>query len=466
MKPFMDENFLLSSRTAERLYHEYAAEMPIIDYHCHINPAEICEDRRFENIAQAWLGGDHYKWRLMRCCGVDEFYVTGNATDREKFQKFAECLPKAIGNPLYHWAHLELRRYFDYHGVLNGSTAQQVWDWCNERLSDPSMTVRGIIERSNVRVIGTTDDPADDLHWHARLCKEMDFATRVVPTFRPDKAVNIEKDGFLEEIAALSAVSGEEIQDFAGLLRVFRMRLDDFDALGCRASDHGLDAVVYRPAGEAEVAEIFARALCGQAVTAEEAEKYKTALLLFFGTEYRKRGWVMQLHYGALRNTNTSMFRRLGPDTGFDCINAANCAHQLAALLDALALEDALPKTVLYSLNGQDNEMLVALAGCFQSPEAFGKIQHGSAWWFNDTKSGMEAQLQNLANLGALGNFIGMLTDSRSFLSYTRHEYFRRILCNLIGVWVENGEYPDDLPGLGRLVQDICYYNAKAYFGF
>ena len=466
MKQFMDKDFLLTNDTARTLYHQYAAQMPIIDYHCHINPEEIAKNRKFDNIAQVWLGGDHYKWRLIRSCGVAEKDITGEeSTDREKFQKFAEALPRAIGNPMYHWTHLELKKYFGYEGVLNGDTAEEVWNLCNEKLKTDALSVRGIIEQSNVKVIGTTDDPVDSLEWHMAIQNDPTCKVKVAPSFRPDKTINIDKAGFAEYIAKLAEVSGVPIQKFDDIRKALSLRLDLFGSLGCKASDHGLDYVMCRPADDAVLDKILAKGLAGEALTVEEAEQYKTGVLLFLGREYAKRGWVMQIHYGAIRNSNTKLFRKLGPDTGFDCIANTSCAGAIVALMDCLQQEDSLPKTVLYSLNPNDNEMLGALIGCFQEAPR-GKIQHGSAWWFNDTKTGMIAQLTSLANLSVLGNFIGMLTDSRSFLSYTRHEYFRRILCNLIGTWVENGEYPCDMEYLGKMVQDISYNNAKEYFGF
>lgn len=461
---FINEDFLLKTKTAKILYHNYAEKMPIIDYHCHINPQEIYEDRKFDNITQIWLGGDHYKWRLIRSNGVDEEKITGDADARTKFQQFAEMLPRAIGNPMYHWTHLELKKYFGYDGVLNAETAEEVWNLCNEKLKSDDMTVRKIIEKSGVKMIGTTDDPIDSLEWHKKLAEDESFDVVVAPSYRPDKAVNIEKDGFADYINKLAEASGIEIKTAEDVKKALSIRLDFFCSLGCRATDHGLDYVVYSPAEDAEIENVFATVINGGTVSQEDADKYKTAIMLHLGREYAKHGIVMQLHYGAQRNTNTKMFEKLGPDTGFDCISTKSCGEAITGFLNALQMENALPKTILYSLNPQDNEMLGTILGCFQGSEIAGKIQHGSAWWFNDTKTGMEAQLKSLANLSVLGNFVGMLTDSRSFLSYTRHEYFRRILCNLIGEWVENGEYPDDEKQLGQLVCDICYNNAKDYF--
>lgn len=465
MKPFMDQDFLLSTPTACALYHDYAAAMPIIDYHCHVSPKEIYEDRHFENITQVWLGGDHYKWRVMRSNGVEEKYITGDASDREKFQKFAEALPRAIGNPMYHWCHLELKKYFGYEGVLNGDTAEDVWNLAKEKLAQPDMGVRGLIAQSNVAFIGTTDDPVDSLEWHQKLKEDDSLKTIVAPSFRPDKAVNIDKAGWKEYVAQLAGVCGCTIDSVAALKQALESRVDHFAAAGCRASDHGLDYVVYRPADSDAVEAVFAKAMRGETVTVEEAEIFKTELLIFFGRAYAKRGWVMQIHYNCLRNPNTRKFETLGPDTGYDVINTVNCGAAVAGLLNALEVTGELPRTILYSLNPADNQLLDTIIGAFQGPEVPGKIQHGSAWWFNDTKSGMQEQMKSLANLSLLGNFVGMLTDSRSFLSYTRHEYFRRILCDLVGTWVENGEYPADLPTLGSLVRDISYHNAARYFG-
>lgn len=459
----INDGFLLKSDTAKRLY-EAAKDMPIIDYHCHIDPREIYENRRFDNITQVWLGGDHYKWRLMRSNGVTEDEITGDADDYTKFLRFAEMLPKAIGNPMYHWCHLELKRYFGYDGVLNGDTAREVYDLCNKKLRQDGMTVRAIIEKSNVKMIGTTDDPADDLKWHKLLTEDKSFKTAVCPTFRPDKAVNIDKDGFADYIKKLSAAAEIDIKTVSDVKAALEKRLDYFCSLGCRATDHGLDYVVYEPASEETVNEIFKRALRGEKISQLEADRYKTELMLFLGEKIAEMGIVMQLHYGAQRNTNTVMFNKLGADTGFDCISVKNCGEALTGFLNALNVKGKLPKTIIYSLNPNDNELIDTVLGCFQGTEAQGKIQHGSAWWFGDTKSGMEAQLKSLANLSLLGNFVGMLTDSRSFLSYTRHEYFRRILCNLLGEWVENGEYPDDKITLETIVKDISYNNAKKHF--
>ena len=462
----MDESFLLSTETATRLYFNYAIDMPIIDYHCHINPQEIYEDRRFENITQVWLGGDHYKWRFMRSCGVDEAYITGDASDKDKFIQWAKCLERAIGNPLYHWSHLELRKYFGYHGILNEKNAEEVWNLCNKRLAEPSMTVRGIIRQSNVALICTTDDPIDSLIWHKKIAEDDSFHVQVLPAWRPDKAMNIEKPAYLDYLASLSAASGITITTFAGLCKALSLRMDFFASAGCKVSDHGLEYVMYAPASENEIEEIFAKRLSGNAVTRAEELKFKTAFILFMGSEYSKRDWVMQLHYGCKRDNNTRMFHKLGPDTGYDCINNYAPSAEMTDYLNALVTADALPKTILYSLNPNDNQVIGTILGCFQDSSAAAKIQQGSAWWFNDHKTGMQDQMISLANIGNLSGFVGMLTDSRSFLSYTRHEYFRRILCNLIGTWVENGEYPADYEALEKIIKDICHNNAVNYFGF
>ena len=464
MRTFMDRDFLLKTETAKVLYHDYAAKMPIIDYHCHVDPREIFEDRRFENIYQVWLEGDHYKWRVMRSNGVEERYITGDAPEREKFQKFAEALPKAIGNPMYHWCHLELRTYFGYEGVLNGDTAQEVWDLSVKKLAEPGMSARGIIKQSNVAMVGTTDDPTSDLACHKRIADDPTISTVVAPSFRPDKALNIEKPGWAGFLAELGRVSGVEVKDLDSLEAALDQRMSAFDAAGCRAADHGLDYVPFRPAERGQADAIMKKALAGQSVIPEEAEQFKTALLLFCARRYASLDWVMQIHYNCMRNPNSAMFARLGPDSGFDCMNNVNCAGALYALLDALYADNALPRTILYSLNPGENELLDTMIGAFQGPGVPGKLQHGSAWWFNDNKTGMRDQLISLANLSLLGNFIGMLTDSRSFLSYTRHAYFRRILCELVGGWIENGEYPANLEQAGALIEDICYRNAKRYF--
>ncbi len=466
MKPFMDKDFLLSTETAQELYHGYAAQVPVLDYHCHINPQEIAEDRKFDNITQVWLGGDHYKWRQMRSNGIDEYYITGGASDREKFQKWAETLDKAIGNPLFHWSHLELQRYFGYTGVLGADTAEEVWNLCNAKLQEPSMSVRNLIRQSGVTLICTTDDPADDLRWHKVIAEDDSFDVQVLPAWRPDKAMNLEKPDYADYLKTLGAAAEMEIKTYADLKEALKKRMAFFDSMGCRASDHALEYVMYVPAAEDEIEAIFAKRLAGEPITREEELKFKTAYMIFVGGEYARLGWAMQLHYGCKRDNNTGMYNKLGPDTGYDCINNYAPSSQMADFLNALNETGNLPKTIIYSLNPNDDEAIGTILGCFQNSDAVGKIQQGSAWWFNDNKTGMMKQMTSLANLGLLGNFIGMLTDSRSFLSYPRHEYFRRILCELLGTWVENGEYPKNMDKLGTIVKGISYNNAINYFGF
>lgn len=467
MKEFMDKDFLLETETAKELFHNYAEKAPILDYHCHINPKEIAEDRHFENITQVWLGGDHYKWRFMRSCGVEEKYITGDASDYEKFVKWAECLGKAIGNPLYHWSHLELQRYFDYHGILNKKTADEVWKICNEKLAQPDMSARNLILKSNVTLICTTDDPIDSLEWHKQLAEDTSFPTKVLPAWRPDKAMNIEKPDYLDYLDKLAALCGRsEIRTFEALKDCLKQRMEFFNSMGCTVSDHGMEYVMFEEATEDEIEVIFLKRLNKMVLTKKEQMQFKTAFMVFVGREYHRLNWAMQLHYGVKRDNNTAQFNKIGPDTGYDCIGDNVPSAQLANYLDELAKTDELPRTVLYSLNPIDNQTICTIIGCFQDSSAIGKIQHGSAWWFNDNKDGMIDQLTVLAHLGNLSGFIGMLTDSRSFLSYTRHEYFRRILCNLIGTWVENGEFPKDMDILSEIVTNISYDNAKNYFHF
>ncbi len=466
MKAFMDKDFLLTTETAKRLYHEAAADCPIIDYHCHINPREIYEDRRYENITQVWLGGDHYKWRLMRCAGVPEYYITGGAGDYEKFRKFAEVLSKSIGNPIYHWSHLELQRFFGYHGTLSPKTTDEVWKLANEKLQSEGFSVRGLIAQSNVDLICTTDDPLDSLEWHQKLFGVEDFKTTVLPAWRPDKAMNIEKAEFIDYILKLGSLAKVTVTSFESLKAALRVRLQYFNDNRCKLSDHALDYAMYVPADDAEIERIFATRLMGKPLSPEDVLKFKTAFILFAAGEYKRMGWVMQLHYGCTRNNNPVAFQTLGPDTGYDAVDTYTPSKQLAQLLGAMEQGGALPKTILYSLNPNDNAAIDTICGCFQSDEAVSKIQHGSAWWFNDHLQGMTEHLVSLGNLGYLAGFIGMLTDSRSFLSYPRHEYFRRIVCRVLGEWVEDGQYPDDFETLSQIVKGICYDNAKAYFAF
>lgn len=463
MKPFMDADFLLTTPTAKALYHDCAEQTPILDYHCHIIPQEIADDRRFENITQLWLGGDHYKWRQMRWCGVDERYITGDASDREKFQKWAETLPLLIGNPIYHWSHLELQRYFDFHKPLTGDTAQEAWDVCAQKLEETS--ARQLVQESGVTLICTTDDPADSLQPHQQIAQDKTFTVKVLPAWRPEAAMELTAPGFRAYIKRLGEVSGVSIDSYAALKQSLKQRMAFFAQQGCRTADHSLDYVMYCPASDEELEAIFQKALRGEAVSKEEKYQYLTAFMLFAGSEYQKLGWVMQIHYGVIRNGNTKMLNQLGTNVGFDTISNETPARPLVQFLDALCVNDALPRTVLYSLNPGDFTTMGSIIGAYQNNEVAGKLQMGSGWWFHDNKTGMQEQMIALANQGALGTFIGMLTDSRSFISYPRHEYFRRILCELLGGWVENGEYPDDRKMLHKLVRDICYNNAVNYFG-
>lgn len=466
MKRFMDEDFLLSTESAKMLYHRYAEQMPIFDYHCHLSPKDIAENRRFRNLAEIWLEGDHYKWRAARSAGIEEKYITGNASDLEKYQHWAKVVPQCIGNPVYHWTHLELRRPFGLENIVfNEKSAAEVWEKCNALLAKPEFSARGIMRQMNVKLAGTTDDPADDLRYHKQIKADPTFDIEVVPTFRPDKAFKIDLPGFADYIETLSQTSAVKINCFADLLTALELRLDYFDLMGCKASDHGIEIVRFAPLpSEKELDRILQLRLNGGTLNETEISQFYTALLVWLGREYHKRNWVMQYHIGAMRNNNSRMFRQLGADAGFDSIADHSYAQALSALLDSMDRTEQLPKTILYCLNPRDNEMIATMIGNFQGGGVAGKIQFGSGWWFNDQKDGMERQLQQLSQLGLLSRFVGMLTDSRSFLSYTRHEYFRRILCELLGKWVENGEVPNDLELLGKMVQDICFNNAKNYF--
>ncbi len=456
MKTIIHDDFLLQNDTAKHLYHTFAKDLPIIDYHCHLNPAWIAEDHRFCDLGELLLAGDHYKWRAMRSFGIEEECVTGNASWREKFRAFAKTLTYCIGNPLYHWTHLELKRYFDIDEALTEKNADEIFDKCSALLATEGYSAKGLIARSGVEVVCTTDDPIDTLEHHKAI-RESGFATKVLPTFRPDKAVNIHKETFLPYIQQAG------VKTYAELKTWLAAAIDRFHENGCRLSDHGLDFI---PFGVGDAAAVFDKVMAGGVATAEETQIYMTDLLCFFAREYHKRGWCMQIHVGAIRNNSTRMYRALGPDTGFDSIVETNLAENLARLMDAWDIDDTMPKTILYSLNPKDNYVLATLMGCFQKAPHRSKIQLGSGWWFNDQKDGMEEQLCALGNLGVLGAFVGMLTDSRSFVSYPRHEYFRRILCNLIGTWVEEGQYPNDEEALGNIIRGICYYNAKEYVKF
>ena len=454
----LKEDFLLTNDTAKLLYHNYAEKMPIYDYHCHVSPKEIWEDHPYQNITQAWLYGDHYKWRLMRAMGIDESLITGGKSDYERFCAFAQTVPYCIGNPMYHWVHLELKRYFGITEELNSETAPRIWEE-TKRILQNGLSVRKIIQDSNVALLCTTDDPADSLEYHRKLAADGSLKTRVLPAFRPDKVLSPTRD----YLTRLSESSGIAIHNCESLLQALSSRMDWFHKCGCRLSDHSFATIPWQPASQLVVDVSFSAVLSGEILTGKALEQYQTWLMLWLGREYAKRGWTMQLHLNALRNNSTRMVERLGPDTGFDSINDRLLAPNLSAFLNALDRTEELPKTIFYSLNPKDNMTLATMMGNFQGGTP-GKMQLGSAWWFNDQRDGMEEQLKTLANVGLLSKFVGMLTDSRSFLSYTRHDYFRRILCNLIGTWVENGEYLNDLPRIGIIVQDICYHNAVEYF--
>ena len=469
MKAFMDKDFLLTTDTARRLYHETASALPIIDYHCHVPPRDIAENRRYSNITELWLGGDHYKWRAVRSAGVPERYITGDASDYEKFRAYASVMPRLIGNPLYHWTHLELRRYFDCELTLCPETCDEIWSLTSEALARDEFTVRSIIRRSNVEVICTTDDPADTLEYHDAIADDGSFETKVYPAWRPDKGMNIEAGGYAGYIKKLGDAAGVEITDIETLFEAYRRRLDFFEARGCRVADHGLDVYPQFVAPDLYHAnKILTEALAGDGgiTDVEKICHFKGAMLRFFGSEYVKRGWVMQIHFGVLRNPNSRMFASLGPDTGFDTIGNTVPIPTLARLLDMMDSHDALPRTILYPIAPQENDAVAALCGSFQtSGDGFPRMMQGSAWWFADTLDGMRRQMTKLASLSVFGSFLGMLTDSRSFTSYPRHEYFRRILCDLVGGWVEDGLYPGDGTAEG-IVADISYHNSKNYFGF
>ena len=464
MKKFMDEDFLLSTETAKTLYNA-CKDVPIFDWHCHLSPKEIYENNQPKNITQLWLGGDHYKWRGMRSCGIEEKYITGDASDYEKFMKWSEVMQYCIGNPLYHWTHLELQRYFGITTPLSPKTADAIWQEANEKIVAGGFRPKELIERSNVVCVCTTDDPADTLEYHKLIAEDKDFKCRVVPAFRPEKAMNIELPTFRPWLASLEKTAGETIDSYAKLKEVLRGRIAFFKEMGCCATDHSLSYVPCVRAGEDELEEIFRKGKAGEELTALEVDKYRTEIFRFLAKEYYKNGWAMEIHIGALRNNNTLMYRKLGADTGYDSINDCEIAAGLSRFLDSLAEEESLPKTILFTLNPKDNYVLGTMLGNFQNEDAPSKIQFGSAWWFNDNLDGMRQQMKALGNLGMLGKFVGMVTDSRSFLSYPRHEYFRRILCEFVGNMVENGEYPWDEEVLTQMVKDISYYNAKNYFG-
>ena len=462
MKKFMDKDFVLKNQTAITLYENYAKDMPIFDFHCHLPVEEIWNDRKFGSITECWLGGDHYKWRLMREMGIDESYITGDKSDFEKFSKYAEVMPYAIGNPILHWTHMELKRYFGIDEVLSPKTAKEIFDKCNEKLQ--TLTARKMITMSGVKKLFTTDDPIDDLHFHKLLKEDKTFDVEVYPAFRPDKAINIELPTYVPYIGKLAEAAGMKIDGIDSLCDALTKRIEFFDSVGCVCSDHALDVVMFVPADKDTVDKIVKKALAGETLTREETEQYKGYVLVHLGKQYARLHWVQQYHIGALRNNSRRYMSLLGPDTGFDAIEDQTFAKKLALLLDTLDSTDELPKTILYCLNPRDNEVLAAMINCFQQSGVVGKMQFGSAWWFNDQKDGMERQLMALSQLGLVSKFVGMLTDSRSFLSYTRHDYFRRILCNMFGTLIEEGEYPDEVELAGQIVKDVCYNNAVNYF--
>ncbi len=452
----INDKFMFTNKLGKKLYFEFAKDLPIIDYHCHLSAEMIAEDYMFEDAYDLFLGGDHYKWRQMRSLGVDEEMITGKGDRYEKWLKFASVMPYLIGNPIYHWTALELKRYFDIDEPLNEKTAKKIWDICNEKLKQKDFSAKNLILRSNVEAVCTTNDPVEDLKAHQKI-KADGFGTKVLPTFRPDKLVNIEKEPFVDYVKSNGLETYEEVVSW------LRSRIAYFHENGCRLSDHALD---YVPFGIGNAEEVFNKKMQGQEISAEEVDVFKTAIIKVCAQEYTRLGWAMQLHMSALRNNNSKMMAKLGPDTGFDSISDVCIAENLSKLMDTLNKDDMLPKTILYNLNPKDNFVLGTIMGCFQQGPTKGKIQFGSGWWFVDNRDGMEAQLRALGNLGALGTFVGMLTDSRSFVSYPRHEYFRRILCNLIGQMVENGEYPNDKEYLGLIIKGVCYNNAKEYFAF
>ncbi|MBL7737058.1 MAG: glucuronate isomerase [Chitinophagaceae bacterium] len=466
MKRFLDENFLLYNKTAEYLYHEIAKPLPIIDYHCHLAPDQIAEDIRFGNLTQAWLAGDHYKWRAMRSNGVDESYCTGKRSDEEKFHQWAETVPYTLRNPLYHWTHLELQRYFDVYDTLNGKSAQKIYEDCSAKLQTPEYSVRGLMRKMNVKTACTTDDPVDSLEHHWKI-KEDGFEIKILPAFRPDKAMNVDDPAtFNAYVAKLEEAADASVGSYADYLLALKKRHDFFASMGCSVSDHGLEQIYAEEFTEAEVGAAFSKIRSGKSLGREENLKLKSALLHQFALWDWEKGWVQQYHLGALRGNNARMLKLLGPDTGWDSIGDFSQARALSAFLDRLDKNNQLAKTILYNLNPADNELMASMIGNFNDGSVAGKIQFGSAWWFLDQKDGMTKQINALSNMGLLSRFVGMLTDSRSFLSYPRHEYFRRILCNILGEEIENGELPNDMEWTGQIVKNICYHNAEQYFNF
>lgn len=464
MKQFMNEEFILSNPTAVYLYENYAKTLPIFDYHCHLSAKEIYENKPFQNIAEAWLGGDHYKWRMMRGHGIEEKYITGDADGWEKFKAYAEALPYAIGNPLYHWTHLELKRYFKIEDNLSADTAEHIWKIANEKIKAGGFTPQELIINSNVYALCTTEDAVDDLTYHKLLKEEGELKAKVLPAFRPDGALAIEAPYFKEYIEKLSHVVDFEINSYGELKKALRKRMDDFQACGCVASDHGFEYIPFEMAEESVLEDIFKAAMGKKEITTKMADQFKTGLMVFLGKEYHSRNWAMEIHFGVMRNLNTRMLESVGINTGFDSIADHKVARNLAALLNEMDKVNKCPKTILFSLNQADNWVVASMTGNFMN-DVPGKIQMGTAWWMQDHRDGMEEQMKILANSAQLGHFIGMLTDSRSFLSYSRHEYFRRILCNLIGKWVEAGEFPYDEKILKTIIEGICFKNACKYLG-
>ncbi len=467
MKPFLSDNFLLQTESAQRLYHEYASPMPIFDYHCHLPVEEISVDKKFANLTAIWLNGDHYKWRAMRANGVDEHYITGSASDKDKFMAWARTVPKTIRNPLYHWTHLELKNPFGITGtLLNESTAEEIYSTCSGMLQQDDFSTRGLLKQMNVKVVCTTDDPTDTLEHHKKIAEDKNFSVKVLPAFRPDKAMTVENvSAFNTYVDRLAEVTDTDISSFATFLECIDMRHAFFHEIGCRLSDHGLEQPYAEEFTREQTAASFARIRSGKALTREEELGFKSAMFIEFGIMDFERGWTQQFHFGALRNNNSRAFKALGPDTGYDSIGDFSMGRHLAIMLDRLESKNKLTKTILYILNPRDNEMVATMAGNFQDGSIPGKLQFGSGWWFNDQKDGMERQINALSNMGLLSRFVGMLTDSRSFLSYPRHEYFRRVLCNLFGNDIENGELPADFDLIGTTIQDISYNNAVNYFG-
>ena len=466
MKKFLDEDFLLGTDAARQLYHDYAKEMPVIDYHCHLPAQHIAADHRFANLSQAWLTGDHYKWRAMRTNGVEEGYCTGEKPDAEKFQKWAETVPYTLRNPLYHWTHLELQRYFDIDEALNGRSAKRIYDSCTEKLQTPGFSVRNLMRKMNVQTICTTDDPVDSLEYHRQLRQE-GFEIPILPAFRPDNAMNVDiPDQFNGYVKKLESATNVAVSNFNDYLFALENRHDFFASAGCTVSDHGLEEMYAEEFTGWEVETIFNKVRGGKQLNESERRKFKSAMLVHFAEWDWEKGWVQQFHLGALRNNNSRMTQRLGPDTGWDSIGDFSQGRALARFLDRLDRDDKLAKTILYNLNPSDNELIATMIGNFNDGSIAGKVQFGSAWWFLDQKDGMTRQINTLSNMGLLSRFVGMLTDSRSFLSFPRHEYFRRILCNLFGEEMTNGELPNDMEWIGKVVRDICYYNARQYFNF